>query len=236
METGKKWLEEHLETFVKPYLGKIPNLPSDKEGAYIASWNYWTNPKIITALKVSWNEAKKLAKDKKILLPGRDVWEFEILARLEGYPTVFRPDISTAVAPHVEEDYSDCCCIDTGFKGSVPKAMGIKDFRLISYMPETKKITKTKKAHQIFPYMQQGQQCKISGFILTRPSVIYELPSAMEGSNKYWHSAQPKYEKDPVTGKYRIKKPLEVIQDLHPSSIFTYAAQTTQLIAKSVLK
>jgi hypothetical protein len=88
------WLDEHLETFVRPYLGYIPNLkdkPSKKSGH--ADWSEILTNEAFYLLYLAWQEAKSRAAGRPILLPGRDVWLLEVIARCEGgnYPTVFRP-------------------------------------------------------------------------------------------------------------------------------------------------
>ena len=118
------WLQKHLEEFVKPVLGYIPTLPNDYK-SYFTSVEKTVIKNIWRAFK---NEALRL--NKPILLAGRDVFVWEILARREGFPTVFRPDISTLTVNHIKEDYSNYCLLDTGYSGSVPKSLKCAHFLL----------------------------------------------------------------------------------------------------------
>jgi hypothetical protein len=140
-----KWLDEHLETFVRPRLGYIPNLSGPV--TYTGMEQFPDGN--IKALFEIWQQAKKRANGKPILLPGRDVFLVEIMARLEDFPdTVFKPEYSSQVSKSglVKEDYSKHYCLDTGYSGSVPKALGCKDFNLVSYRAGT-----NVKLHRLFP-------------------------------------------------------------------------------------
>src|SRR4051812_2802720 len=81
------WLQEHIENFVEPIL-EGSNVQLSLDGL-----NYF-NPEELSIIKNSWRSVKRLADGKPILLPGRDVWIFEVLARREGYPTLFLPECS----------------------------------------------------------------------------------------------------------------------------------------------
>jgi len=94
-------------------------------------------------VKSSWRALKDIADGRTIILPGRDVWPWEILARREGYPTVYDPRISrmfcfgsslgygnvrTKLLQRVclEEwgvKLDECLIFDTGFMGSIPAAI-----------------------------------------------------------------------------------------------------------------
>lgn len=158
------WLDEHLETFVRPFLRTIPN-PDPKD-----HWVVAFKATHIKALVNVWAEAKKRSKGRQILLAGRDVYLFEVLARLEGYPTIFRPDISRDTAKHVKENYKECYLLDTGFQGSVPKALGMEHYDLISFSGGDKEL------HQVFPN-SSGEP-------------YYSLSSHLEGVCKYWSPGQ----------------------------------------------
>lgn len=118
------WLQEHLETFVKPVLGEIPTIGKD--------YAHYFSPQEMGVIKNMWRSVKRDAQkcDAPILLAGRDVFIFEILARREGYPTVFRPDISRLTVSHLAEDYSDHYLFDTGFDGSIPRALKSKNYTM----------------------------------------------------------------------------------------------------------
>lgn len=207
MSGAHSWLDEHLETFVRPQLGEIPNV--DQSYYWIAAFN----AKVLIALVTVWNRAKFLAKGRTILLPGRDVYLFEVIARIQGdYPTTFRPDISSEVAPYVTEDYSDTLCLDTGYKGSIPKAMGIPNWVLVRYDFSGRKPEDVAR-YQVFPKASRGAYSGLSG--------------SLEGCPKYWTRGSMAHAP--------YKKGSKVIQSISPSN-FKYAAMLTIHVAQSVHK
>ncbi len=78
------WLEDHIENYVKPVVGEFDETPLG-----------FFKPEELTVIKNAWRSIKQNAKtssngstgQRQILLPGRDVYIFEILARRENYPT-----------------------------------------------------------------------------------------------------------------------------------------------------
>ena len=120
------WLAEHLETFAKPILGYVPTQLTDTTRFF--------SPQEMSVIKNMWRSVKCEARrsGKQMLLAGRDVFVFEVLARREGYPTTFRPDISRLTVAHVKEDYSDYFLFDTGFMGSIAKGLRIKQYTMAS--------------------------------------------------------------------------------------------------------
>jgi len=118
------WLSQHLEEFVRPRLGFVP--PVDHR---------FLSPEQMTVVKSVWRAAKRAARGKMLVLPGRDVWVFEVLARREGFPTIFDPRCSRQTCQHREyRDRFDPyfhILLDTGFVGSIAKALSI-DCILIS--------------------------------------------------------------------------------------------------------
>lgn len=197
--TPNQWLDKHLEEWVRPKVGFIPAIIPD--AWYLQSWK-----RVHTlALQGVWKEGKKLAKDRTILLAGRDVWCLEILARIEEFPTIFRPDISSTTCHHVKEDYSKCYLLDTGFSGSVPKAMKIPNFGLVKYNPKEYYGWYSLTDHQIFPrakradpivgpVKQEMANMMKNGLIPANGplglrgfnGVVLELASLMESCPKYW--------------------------------------------------
>ena len=248
------WLDHHLEEFIKPNLGCIPNV-NLKTGDI----KLWT-PRLITCLEAVWKQAKKRAGSKKILLAGRDTWEFEILARVEGVLTDFRPDISTNVAingltndpktgariydrkgkPHplIKEDYSEHYLLDSGYKGTIPQALGVKTWDMVSLSLGSLGLTNKSKneqqealdLHQVFP----RAKCKVVNGAVFNISSIYNLVSPLEGSPKYWQLGV-------VAGDKIVQKLY-----LHPgydysgknlsklNSQFSRAAQITQWIVQNL--
>lgn len=195
------WLEEHLETFVRPYLGHIPKVdPKD--------WNIqnWT-PLRIRALRAIWNQAKVRSGGRPIILAGRDVFLIEVLARLENYPTTFRSDISSPTVGLVKEDYSKYYCLDTGFRGSIPKALKCEAWDLISCYSE--------KTHQVFP------RAKVYGHTTN-------VAGALETVSKYWTRARP--------NNYEIPKERQtIVQTLNLPAEFARAGIITIHVVNTIL-
>lgn len=136
MEKSKSWLADHLEQFVVPYLGHFP-APFTRprwDASDPVQDNYFT-PAEMAILKASWRSAKKAARGHTIGLFGRDVWVYEVLARRENYPTDFRPECSRQTAHLLRTNYTKPVprfLLDTGFVGSIPRALGIKEYTLLS--------------------------------------------------------------------------------------------------------
>lgn len=119
------WLEKHLEEFVRPVTGDFDETPLG-----------YFRPEEITIIKNAWRAVKRNAKGKKIFLPGRDVWVFEVLARREDYPTLFMPECSRQTVHQILKNnglFHNIFLFDTGFIGSIPKGLKIKKFGLMSY-------------------------------------------------------------------------------------------------------
>ena len=197
------WLDQHLQEWVRPKLGVIPKI--NPTAWFIQQWTQ----RDVLALQAVWQEGKKLAKGRNILLAGRDVWLLEVLARIEGFPTIFRPDISSSTCNHVTEDYTRCYLLDTGFSGTVPKAMGIENFGLIKYNPPSYCGWASCREHQVFPRAKRQEtlygpwpdfrpKTNSRGLRLYPPAppiyvgrngIVVEVASKMERSPKYWTQA-----------------------------------------------
>lgn len=172
------WLDQHIEEFIKPHLGEVPE-PDPKVCGYVKSFD----KKHLSALQAVWKEAKKRSRGRQILLAGRDVWLFEVLARMEDYYTVFRSDISSISCVHksLKGIYTDHFLLDTGNRGTVPMNLGMKHWVLIycsgpatgNYDPKTHAVYM--KEHQVFPHKCRGP--------------VYNLYSHLEGVQKYWNQA-----------------------------------------------
>lgn len=114
--------------------------------AYAESGSYNQADVVHSIIKSSWRALKDIADGRTIILPGRDVWPWEILAQRDKYPTIYDPRISRlfcfaygkAVLGQtgarnkllrkvcLEEwgvDLSECIIFDTGFAGSIPAAI-----------------------------------------------------------------------------------------------------------------
>lgn len=142
------WLAEHLETFVKPYLGFIP---VEYDTKYFSAEE-------MTVIKNCWRSVKTSAKGRKVLLAGRDVFVFEVLARRENFPTLFLPECSRETVSAIRLEEKDVYLFDTGFMGTIPARLGIDSFGLLSYANKSRAVEK-----QIFPRltMSRGLALKI---------------------------------------------------------------------------
>jgi hypothetical protein len=195
------WIDKHLKKFVKPHLGYIPKVDPDCYG--ISAYT----PKMLSILLTVWEEAKRQSYGRKFLLTGRDTWEFEVLARLDDFPTIYRPDISSSTKDFIKEDYSECYLLDSGNMGTVPKALGIKNYHLVLCC----QTGQAKKDHQIlydFP---------------RRSQTIERLYTALEDSPKYWTSAYIPYNKKNTIHQILIPK----------GDNFAHAAMLTMHIANA---
>jgi hypothetical protein len=77
---------------------------------------------------------RKMRRSGQLLLPGRDVWSWEVLARKLAVDSTYDPRVSRAVASSptaIEscindwkiQNWSDVLFFDTGFSGSIPRAI-----------------------------------------------------------------------------------------------------------------
>src|SRR5579863_6169756 len=124
-ERKQLWLTTHLETFVKPYLGYIPVENNLNKTEYFT-------PEEMSVIKSVWKSVKNQAKGKNLILAGRDVYIFEILARREGYPTRFISECSLATVSYLNiEGIENSFLFDTGFVGTIPIKLGINHFSLL---------------------------------------------------------------------------------------------------------
>lgn len=155
------WLAQHLNEFVNPILGYIPH----RNRIFVSSYfpKYFT-PEEMTRIKNAWKSVKRnaVAQDKTLLLLGRDVWVFEVLARRENFPTRFIPQCSRLAVSQIYIDEIDKYLIlDTGFMGSIPQTLGSSNFSLLSHNGRT---------NQIFPNMKGSRS----------------LALKIESAPKYW--------------------------------------------------
>lgn len=130
----RSWLQDHLETFVRPLLGFVPQPPTPAE-------KYFTSEEM-TVLKNIWRSVKTESRrlNKPVYLLGRDVWIFEVLARRENFPTVYLPGCSRNSKEYFKHDSHDvksrvpldAFVFDTGFEGSIPRALGVSGYKMMS--------------------------------------------------------------------------------------------------------
>jgi hypothetical protein len=194
------WLEDHIENFVTPVIGVRE----------IESSGYFT-PEEHTVIKNTWRAIKKNAQGKQILLPGRDVFVWEILARRENYPTIFMPECSRQTVRHIAKtrlglrSLQNVYLFDTGFAGSIPRALGTKSFSLLS----SNSLPSQKIGVQVFP----------------RLTFSRGLALKIEKSPKYWESGR--------LARNSFDVDQEVRQDLSNSYEFFLAARLTVEIYKN---
>lgn len=158
------WLEEHIETFVKPVVGEFDQTPLG-----------YFSPEEHTVIKNAWRAVKASARKnskRTILLPGRDVFIFEVLARRENYPTVFMPECSRLTVSALADQIGSlrgCYLFDTGFAGSIPRALRTAkgNFGLPSSGMLTPGI-------QVFPRLSKSRHLALN----------------IEGTPKYWDTAR----------------------------------------------
>jgi hypothetical protein len=200
------WLEDHLNDFVKPVVGNDYMPWSNDEKIYFKQEE-------LTVIKNSWRSVKRAAKKsgkETILLAGRDVFIYEILARRENYPTKFMPEISRATVNHITiENLEDYFLFDTGFVGSIPKNLGTENFSLLSYAMN--RFLSPSALNRISVQNPETKQ------VFPRLSFSRGLALKIEKTPKYWESARPAGPMHEV----------EVIQPLSKREEFIAAARLT---------
>lgn len=216
------WLNDHLNAFVKPIVGYIPTLPKDYASLF--------TPNELSIIKSQWRAVKCAAKQvgKPILLAGRDVFVYEILARRENYPTTFRPDISRLTAEHVKEDYSGHFLFDTGFAGSIARDLKITQYTMGSSSEVLSFFSNgscnclacrrkrgiqplVKDVHQVFPRMKGSRS----------------LALKIEWTPKYWKRGYTRQERGLLSDNNWADWTHNIHQDLSPLSEFIKAALLT---------
>ena len=169
------WLKKHLEEFVYPVIGVQEITPL----------GYFTKSDM-TVIKNAWRSMKRFAGGSPILLPGRDVFVFEILARRENYPTLFMPQISRKTVVFYSETSKELgkfCLLDTGFAGTIPRALHTPRFKLMSYNQPHSDV-------HLFPRLT-----------ISRPLAI-----KIERTPKYWQTAYVDHEFGPYHHR-EVKQP-----------------------------
>lgn len=225
---GATWLEHHLETFVKPYLGHVPNPyesvdpvagePAAKvaQRKVAAAYIKYFNDQHIICLVDLWSAAKDKAGERPILLPGRDAWLFEVVARLEGFPTTFDPRLSSSVCHFLPDadkaQWANHYAVDTCCSGSVPKALKVAGFGLVAC-----------------GCPNPGDRERL--LLIPKPTMMVNgnpvqsnVSSYMEGCHKYW-----------VRGNVTMDTHQIIPQALSPKGEFTGAAKLTIHVARRVL-
>jgi len=190
------WLQRHLEEFIKPVL---------KIDVYDLKASSYFKSEEVTIIKNAWRSVKRQAKEQNcdtILLAGRDVFIFEILARREDYPTCFLPECSRRTVSQIEllTNKEKIFLFDTGYVGSIPKALAIKKFSLLSSSSNfiSFKSVFNNTSNQVFPMLTNSRG----------------LALKIENTPKYWRGG--------FLGKNN-----EVCQEYSDFAEFLSAAQLT---------
>jgi len=198
----RSWLQQHFSSFVYPRLGVSKATLAIASEAFPAP--YFT-PAEMTAIKEVWRATLCAARGRRIILAGRDVWLFEVLARRSGSKTVFLPALSRNTVGHSSWRSlikRDDFLFDTGFSGTIPQKLQLhnKAWRLLSA---------NSRSQYILPNLLNNR----------------DLALKIERTPKYWRSAC-------LRNKYSdgYNKPaIQIIQqDLSDLGEFLNAAQLTQ--------
>lgn len=178
MLAGKQWWEWYLEDWVRLVCGEIPSVTASE----IVEHGYLNELRIRTLFK-TWARAKECAGARTMLLAGRDVWLLELLARLDGFPTVYRPEISGSVAKAMGNTptFKHMFLVDTGFKGTVPKVLGVEHWKLMCYDPPpyTTLPTRELEKYQLFPENKRWGADYIAG-------TLESIPKYLSSGNPIW--------------------------------------------------
>lgn len=199
------WLDQHIEEFIKPVLG-------DFDSSSMTPLRYF-EPEEITIIKNVWRSIKQNAKRngrKQILLPGRDVFIFEILARRENYPTIFMPECSRQTVNYIYEHLprpvtKNCYLFDTGFAGSIPNKLNIpyKQFGLMSHDMRDSPI-------QIFPRLTFSRGLALK---------IERTPKYWESGRLAFNAGRDKEEVyQPLSNKYEFEDAARLTIEIYTSS------------------
>lgn len=209
--TGRDWLDHHIKTFIKPNITEMPDVKTCPGDSYTPQLR---NDLYTKALMELWEAAVKKAEGKTILLPGRDVWLFEVLARLRGDKTIFRGDISSGTYTHVAKNDPDkevlaaCYGVDSGLSGSVPRGLKCVDFGLVYHSAGG-----APKA--LMPYDPYRHGCY----------------SILEGGSKYWTRGALEIKVVDDKDTFNIIQKIDV-----GSQAFKSATVNTILVAEAWLK
>ena len=205
------WLETHLTEFVEPVLGE------DFDRSPLG----YFSPEELTVIKNTWRSVKREANGRPILLPGRDVFIWEILARRENYPTLFMPEVSRMTVRHIKiPNLEDYLLFDTGFRGSIPLGLGIDKpgFKLMSYSNNGGGMWMNEdKTTQVFPRLTFSR-----GLVLK-----------IETTPKYWQSGRMAHEAGIYVALGRQDPNAKVVQPMANPVEFALAARLTIEVYKN---
>jgi hypothetical protein len=160
------------------------------------------------------------AKKPKILLPGRDTFLWEVIARVEGFDgTIFRPELSSSVSSiyHTNKKLLDhgevqswgqtCFGVDSGYKGSVLNYLWVSPFRLMAYGSSTPSPTPEAKAatqrFQLLPKLHH--------------QTAVNMCVDMEVCPKYWTRADTPYN----NGTYTLNQSTSDLDEFKAAAVLT---------------
>lgn len=226
------WLKEHFATFVSTVVGHNvePTLP--------AGYVRFFTPQEMSIIKNMWRSLKcaSVSSNKPLLLPGRDVWLFEVLARRENYPTTFLPQISRLTVHTFKDIYKHYYVADTGFIGSIPKILGTESYSMVSsahaptgfYNNSTCNCGTCKKGRRMGKFQAKPITSEVNQ-IFPRMKGSRSLALKIERTPKYWKRAYLEHPQSPMDRVFNYNPPTErkVKQDFSPMDEFLHAAQLT---------
>lgn len=161
----QSWLQSHFNSFVHSHVSRADLAEAAKD--FPAP--YFSAPEM-TAIKAVWRSAKLAAHGRRIILAGRDVWIFEVLARREGANTLFLPALSRSTVNScywnkllTKQDF----LFDTGFSGTIPK-------KLSMHVGAWKLLSANSTTQQLLPRLLENR----------------DLAIKIERTPKYWYSAR----------------------------------------------
>lgn len=195
LEKFKTKIRENSETGIK-----ILPFTLSCNSSYIPRYLERTH---LMILKENWTQAKRIAaaRHKKILLGGRDTFYLYILACREKYENVvFDPRLSRNMmySAYYKRAFKDLyprsshLLVDTGFWGSIPKALGYRpqDYILISASQPAQNVIYRKTISLRDEEIRQGvlqiEQFPSFWEPMLPSDIIQPLSSTEEFSNAYW--------------------------------------------------
>lgn len=167
------WLKWHLDTFVTPRLKGTP-VGSLPKGSSIKTYLTGGNNSQLQGVIQCYFRAKKLAKGKPLLLPGRDSWLLRVLAGMDGHPVAFRPKLNTTTAPKLKgKIILNRFGADCGYHGSAFQTIGLRQFAVTTW----NSITGTPSPHSLNPGPKAwadpyGMMCAMGAFYWERAEIV----------------------------------------------------------------
>ena len=195
------WLADHQRDFVEPIKATLSTT------GRVSFFGSSIESQDMSLIKNAWRSAKKLSKGKTILLMGRDVWPFEVLARREGFPTIFDPRCSRQTCYHSDyQIYNKAkhVLLDTGFEGTIARVLHIDCILLsanqLSAVAHTQVFPKMKGARSLAlrlealpKYWDSGRIVDGSGAIKQDYSPLCEFVNAAKMTEMIYKDSSPRF-------------------------------------------